>query len=109
MTNHFDRPAKTFWALGALACAAGLTACGGSDDSPSAPVQAAALACADLATYKVTSVNTIIASAEPVNASASAPFTSPNGGGGSATVTLPFCRITGSVQPSTSSDIRFEL
>lgn len=109
MTNHSNRPAKTVWALGALASAAGLSACGGSDDPLPAPVQPAAVACADLATYKVASVNTIVASAEPVNASASAPFTSPNGGGGSATVTQPFCRVTGSVQPSASSDIRFEL
>ena len=95
--------------LATMAAATALVACGGSDDSSSGLTQPAALACGDIASYKVASVNTVISTAELVNASPTAPWTSPNGGGGSATVTTPFCRVAGSVRPSAASDIRFEL
>jgi feruloyl esterase len=83
-----------------------LTACGGSDDGDAV---ATPLACSDLAGYKVASVTTVIAVAERIDASEAAPWTSPNGGGGSATVKQPFCRVAGSIQPSAASDIQFEL
>ncbi len=92
-----------------MAVAALLAGCGGSDDASPNNGQAAPLACGDIASYKVASVDTVISAAELVNASASAPWTSPNGGGGSATVTKPFCRVAGSVKPTAASDIRFEL
>jgi feruloyl esterase len=57
----------------------------------------------------VQAVDTVISAAEFIDASEAAPWTSPNGGGGSAAVTVPFCRVAGSVRPSSSSDIQFEL
>ncbi|MBC7832249.1 MAG: tannase/feruloyl esterase family alpha/beta hydrolase, partial [Hyphomicrobium sp.] len=96
-----------FWAVVPLFSAALLAGCGGSDDDGSS--QAAPLACSDIASYKATSVDTVISTAEFVNASVASPWTSPNGGGGSATVTKPFCRVAGSIRPSAASDIRFEL
>ena len=96
--------------LSMMTAATLLAACGGSDDSSSnAGPAATPLACADIATYKVASVDTSIATAELIDASPAAPWTSPNGGGGSATVTKPFCRVAGSIRPSAASDIRFEL
>ena len=108
-TGCESRPMARLATLAAISAATLLVACGGSDDASPSTAQPAALACGDIATYKVASVSTVISTAEFVNASVSAPWTSPNGGGGSATVTTPFCRVTGSVQPSAASDIRFEL
>lgn len=93
------------WAVAAATAAAALAGCGGSNDDG----QVAPLACSDMASYKVASVETVISTAELVNASAAAPWTSPNGGGGFATVTKPFCRVAGSIRPTAASDIRFEL
>ena len=92
-----------------------LQGCGGDDDgpvavtTPPAPPAPTAVACSDMAQVKVASVPTVISTAERIDASASAPWTSPNSGGGSATVTQPFCRVAGSIKPSTQSDIQFEL
>lgn len=58
---------------------------------------------------QVASVPTTIATAERIDASDAAPWISPNSGGGSATVTQPFCRVAGSIKPTTASDIQFEL
>ena len=89
------------------ALAAGLLGGCGSDDDGSA--NAKALSCSELADYRVVAVNTQIIEAQQIDASASAPWTSPNGGGGSAIVTEPFCRVSASARPTTDSDIRFEL
>ncbi|MFP5406006.1 MAG: tannase/feruloyl esterase family alpha/beta hydrolase, partial [Gammaproteobacteria bacterium] len=89
---------------------AALYACGSDDDNTAPPpVAAAPKSCGDLVSYQVKAVNTVITAAEQIDASEAAPWTSPNGGGGSATVTAPFCRIAGSVRPTGSSDIQFEL
>lgn len=93
--------------LAVLAGAAALHGCGGGDDDP--PPVRAPLACSDLGTYKVSSVDTVISAAEEIDASEAQPWTSPNGGGGSATVTTPFCRVAGSIRPTSASDIQFEL
>ncbi|ASJ74770.1 tannase/feruloyl esterase family alpha/beta hydrolase [Granulosicoccus antarcticus] len=65
--------------------------------------------CGELLDYAVTSVTTEITNAEPIQASVSSPWTSPDGGGGSVDVTSPICRIAGSIKPTRDSDIRFEL
>lgn len=65
--------------------------------------------CTALAQRSVASVATRIDAAEWIVASKDMPWTSPNGGGGSAKVEDSFCRVAGSVQPSKDSDIRFEL
>lgn len=96
-----------FGVLGLALGAAVLSGCGGSDE----PVAAApsAMKCGDLATITVAASPTVISTAEQIDASATQPWTSPNGGGGSATVTQPFCRVAGSIRPSAASDIQFEL
>ncbi len=89
------------------AAAALLAGCGGSDDDGGGTAQATA--CADLLKASVQSVPTVIDTAERIDATTAAPWTSPNGGGGAATVTQGFCRVAGSVRPTATSDIRFEL
>ena len=98
-------------ALGAvLTVAALVSACGGSDDGePVVVAPPARQQCASLATTTVAAVPTTITAAEQIDASAAQPWTSPNGGGGSATMTQPFCRVAGSIRPTPASDIQFEL
>jgi len=82
-----------------------LSGCSGGGDPP-APT---AMKCSDLSTLTLASAPTTITTAEQIDASTTQPWTSPNGGGGSATVTQPFCRVAGSIKPSAASDIQFEL
>lgn len=99
-TKEWNRAA----ALGAVMV---LTGCGGgSDEVPSVKLPQS---CADLSKYAVQSVNTTITVAEQIDASDAAPWTSPNGGGGSTIVKAPFCRVAGSIRPTAASDVQFEL
>jgi feruloyl esterase len=94
--------------LGLAVSAAVLGGCGGGSND-AAPVPPQSVSCSDLAKTTVAAVSTVITAAEQIDASAAQPWTSPNGGGGSATVTQPFCRVAGSIRPSVASDIQFEL
>ncbi len=78
-----------------------------NDDNAALPL--GPKACGELLAQVVSSVDTEITEAVRIDASESAPWTSPNGGGGSADVTVPFCRVAGSIKPTRNSDIRFEL
>jgi feruloyl esterase len=100
--------------LAILLSAAVLQGCSDGNDSapPPAvepPVAQTPPSCGELVTYQAQSVETVINVSEQIDASEAAPWTSPNGGGGSATVTTPFCRVAGSIRPTAASDIQFEL
>lgn len=75
--------------------------------SATAPADDAAR-CAALAQH-APSVATRIDTAAYVQASADAPWVSPDGFRGKASVRQDFCRVTGSIAPEAGSDIRFEL
>ncbi len=91
--------------LAAIVVPVVLTACNDGNSS----IADARAKCVGLVDQQIASVTTKLDVAEWIAASKDAPWTSPNGGGGSATVTESFCRVAGSVQPSKDSDIRFEL
>lgn len=67
-----------------------------------------AAACAALAGFQP-DINTRIATAQWIAASASDPWISPDGFRGTTTVKVPFCRLAGQIMPTDKSSIGFEL
>ena len=106
-----DRTARVRRALlGVLTVAALCAGCGGGGDDALPPPDVVAGDCATLAKFKP-SVATTLQVSEVVNGTAAAPWTTPTNLFAPTGVKVPtsLCRVTGSIKPTSNSDIRFEL
>jgi len=106
-----NRTARARRALLGVSTVAALGAgCGGGGDDALPPPDVVAGDCATLAKFKP-SVATTLQVSEVVNGTAAAPWTTPTNLFAPTGVKVPtsLCRVTGSIKPTSNSDIRFEL